>query len=89
MPAYSWKRPWPDFREAGALHSDVHGTLLVNAGTRLPIESWAGRDAKTPAVWLRTHPGVEVVCRDGSLVQRQGITDRAPDAAQVSDRFHL
>ncbi|MER6076664.1 transposase, partial [Streptomyces sp. NPDC001817] len=33
--------------------------------------------------------GVEVVCRDGSLVYRQGITDGAPDAVQVSDRFHL
>ncbi|MFE4869144.1 hypothetical protein [Streptomyces sp. NPDC056682] len=41
------------------------------------------------AAWLRTHPGVEVVCRDGSLVSRQGITDGAPDAVRVSDRFHL
>ncbi|MEU2358976.1 hypothetical protein ABZ599_39565 [Streptomyces misionensis] len=30
-----------------------------------------------------------MVCRDGSLVYRQGITDGAPDAVQVSDRFHL
>ncbi|MHC0432991.1 hypothetical protein ACX6XY_22855 [Streptomyces sp. O3] len=29
------------------------------------------------------------MCRDGSLVYRQGITDGAPEAAQVSDRFHL
>ncbi|MFB7337783.1 hypothetical protein ACFC00_40240 [Streptomyces adustus] len=47
------------------------------------------RDAGPPTAWLRTHPGVEVVCRDGSLVYRQGITDGAPDAVQVSDRFHL
>ncbi|MFD3377592.1 MULTISPECIES: hypothetical protein [unclassified Streptomyces] len=33
-------------------------------------------------------PGVEVVCQ-GSLVHRQGITDGAPDAVQVNDRFHL
>ena len=59
-----------------ALYADVYGTLLVDADTRL-------------AVWLRTHPGVEVVCRDGSLVYRQGITDGAPGAVQVSDRFHL
>ncbi|MFE3525350.1 transposase [Streptomyces sp. NPDC059161] len=59
------------------------------ADTRLPIELWAGRDAQQLAAWLRTHPGVEVVCRDGSLVYRQGITDGAPDAVRVSDRFHL
>ncbi|MCZ4612106.1 ISL3 family transposase [Streptomyces sp. Lzd4kr] len=72
-----------------ALYADVYGTLLVDADTRLPIELWAGRDAEQLAAWLRTHPGVEVVCRDGSLVYRQGITDGAPAAVQVSDRFHL
>nr|WP_237547802.1 transposase [Streptomyces sp. SID5476] len=39
--------------------------------------------------WLRDHPGVEVACLDGSLTYRQGITAGAPDAVQVSDRFHL
>jgi transposase len=72
-----------------ALYADVYGTLLVDASTRLPIELWAGRDAEQLAAWLRTHPDVEVVCRDGSLVYRQGITDGAPDAVQVSDRFRL
>ncbi|WP_406483587.1 transposase [Streptomyces sp. NBC_01615] len=47
------------------------------------------RDAEQLAAWLHTHPGVEVVCRNGSLVYRQGITEGAPDAVQVSDRFHL
>ncbi|GGV70230.1 hypothetical protein GCM10010277_81040 [Streptomyces longisporoflavus] len=37
----------------------------------------------------RSRPGVEVVCRDGSLVYRQGITDGATDAIQVSDRLQL
>jgi hypothetical protein len=72
-----------------ALYADVYGTLLADADTRLPIELWAGRDAEQLASWLRTHPGVEVVCRDGSLVHRQGIADGAPEAVQVSDRFHL
>ncbi|MEU6512441.1 ISL3 family transposase [Streptomyces sp. NPDC046942] len=72
-----------------ALYAEAYGTLLVDADTRLPIELWAGRDAEQLASWLRRHPGVEVVCRDGSLVYRQGITDGAPDAVQVSDRFHL
>ncbi|MDG9724952.1 MULTISPECIES: transposase [unclassified Streptomyces] len=37
----------------------------------------------------RTHAGVDVVCRDGSLVYRPGIADGAPNAMRVSDRFHL
>jgi hypothetical protein len=48
--------------------------------SRLPIDLWSGRDAEQLASWLRAHPGVRVVCRDGSLVYRQGITEGAPDA---------
>lgn len=72
-----------------ALYGDTYGTLLVDATTRLPLTLWEGRDAEQLGRWLRGHPGVEVVCRDGSLAYRQGITAGAPDALQVSDRFHL
>nr|WP_275427280.1 ISL3 family transposase [Streptomyces sp. NEAU-S7GS2] len=72
-----------------ALYADVYGTLLVDGDTRLPITLWEGRDAAPLADWLREHPGVEAVCRDGSLVYRQGITDGAPQALHVSDRFHI
>jgi hypothetical protein len=72
-----------------ALYADIYGTLLVDAESRLPIELWSGREAEQLASWLRAHPGVRVVCRDGSPVYRQGITEGAPHAVQVSDRFHL
>ena len=66
-----------------------YGTLLVDAETRLPIELWDSRDAQPLAAWLAAHPGIEVVCRDGSLVYRSAISTGAPKAVQVSDRFHL
>ncbi|WP_405547459.1 ISL3 family transposase [Streptomyces phaeochromogenes] len=72
-----------------ALYGDTYGTLLVDATTRLPLTLWEGRDAEQLGRWLREHPGIEVVCRDGSLTYRQGITAGAPEALQVSDRFHL
>lgn len=72
-----------------ALYGDAYGTLLVDATTRLPLTLWEGRDAERLGRWLRDHPGVEVACRDGSLAYRQGITAGAPNAVQVSDRFHL
>ncbi|MFI6150533.1 transposase [Streptomyces sp. NPDC051109] len=62
---------------------------MVDATTRLPLTLWEGRDAEQLSRWLRAHPGVEIACRDGSLTYRQGIADGAPDAVQVSDRFHL
>ncbi|MFF1918953.1 transposase family protein [Streptomyces sp. NPDC058239] len=70
-----------------ALYGDTYGTLLVDATTRLPLTLWEGRDAEQLSRWLRTHPGVEIACRDGSLTYRQGIADGAPDIVQVSDRF--
>lgn len=72
-----------------ALYGGTYGTLLVDATTRLPLTLWEGRDAEQLGCWLRQHPGVEVACRDGSLIYRQGITAGAPEAVQVSDRFHL
>ncbi|MEU5698523.1 hypothetical protein [Streptomyces aurantiacus] len=53
------------------------------------LTPWEGRDAEQLGRWLRGHPGVEIACRDGSLVYRQGITSGAPDALQISGRFHL
>ncbi|MFE4453092.1 transposase [Streptomyces sp. NPDC056796] len=72
-----------------ALYGGNHGTLLVDATTMLPLTLGKGRDAEQLSHRLREHPGVEVACRDGSLTYRQGITAGAPDATQVSDRFHL
>ncbi|MDL5199719.1 ISL3 family transposase [Streptomyces sp. ALI-76-A] len=72
-----------------ALYADTYGTLLVDADTRLPLTLWEGRDAEQLSRWLRGHPGVEIACRDGSLTYRQGTADGAPEAVQVSDRFHL
>ncbi|MGV9879574.1 transposase [Streptomyces sp. NPDC003006] len=72
-----------------ALYAEVYGTLLVNGDTRLPVTLWEGRDAAALVGWLREHPGVKVVCLDGSLTYRQGICDGAPEALQVSDRFQL
>ncbi|MFE9139501.1 transposase [Streptomyces sp. NPDC007355] len=72
-----------------ALYGGTYGILLVDATTRLPLTLWEGRDAEQLGRWLREHPGVEVACRDGSLTYRQGIAGGAPDAVQVSDRFHL
>jgi transposase len=72
-----------------ALYGRTYGTLLVDEETRLPITLWEGRDAETLRDWLLEHPGVQIACRDGSPIYRQGLTNGAPHAIQVSDRFHL
>ncbi len=66
-----------------------YGSLLIDAVTHRRIDVLADRKAATLADWLRTHPGVEIVCRDGSASYAEAVTLGAPAAVQVSDRWHL
>lgn len=47
------------------------------------------RSTESLARWLKEHPGVEVAARDRSHVYAQGLSEGAPGALQVADRWHL
>lgn len=67
----------------------VYGTILVDLETRQPIALLPDRTAETLSTWLKTHPGVEILSRDRSKTYKSGMSDGAPEAIQVADRFHL
>ncbi|GGY03130.1 transposase [Streptomyces minutiscleroticus] len=69
--------------------SHRYGTLLVDVESRLPLDAWDSREGEPVTGWLRAHPQVSTVCRDGSAVHRGAITAASPAIVQVSDRFHL
>lgn len=69
--------------------SHEYATVLIDAVTGQRIDVLPGRGAQVVADWLREHPGVQVVCRDGSATYAQAIRDALPAATQVSDRWHL
>jgi hypothetical protein len=64
-----------------------YATVLIDADTGARIDVLAGRGAEVVAGWLRAHPGVEVVCRDGSTAYAQAVRDALPNAVQVADRW--
>jgi transposase len=66
-----------------------YGTILVDLETRQPADVLDSRTAEAVAAWLRAHPGVEIVSRDRGSEYIKGVTEGAPEAEQVADRWHL
>ena len=67
----------------------VYATVLIDAETGRRVDVVPGRTADFAGKWLRDHPGVEVVCRDGSGAYGEAVRQALPGAVQVSDRWHL
>ena len=66
-----------------------YGTILVDLETHQPIALLADRKAETLVAWLEAHPDIKVLSRDRSKAYKSAMTEGAPDAIQVADRFHL
>jgi len=89
--------PIPDMPELKAVGVDEwswrrghrYGTIFVNLETHRAIDLLPDRSSDSVAQWLAQHPGITVVSRDRSDLYANGITQGAPRAVQVVDRFHL
>jgi transposase len=67
----------------------VYATVLIDAETGRRVDVLEGRTADVVEDWLRGHPGVEVVTRDGSGAYGEAVRSALPDAVQCGDRWHL
>lgn len=66
-----------------------YATVLIDARTRERVDVLPGREASTLEAWLRAHPGVAVVCRDGSAAYAEATRRALPEVVQVADRWHV
>lgn len=67
----------------------VYATILIDAETGRRVDVLEGRTADVVGDWLREHPGVEIICRDGSGAYGEAVRSALPDAVQCGDRWHL
>jgi transposase len=65
------------------------GTILVDLSTHQVIDLLPERSAESTASWMRSHPEIRYISRDRGKDYAQGATEGAPQATQISDRFHL
>jgi len=65
------------------------GTILVDLDSHEVLDVLAERSSQAAADWMRQHPEIDYVSRDRGKDYTQGASDGAPQATQVSDRFHL
>lgn len=67
----------------------TYGSILVDQETHQVVELVPGRAAEDVEPWLRAHPDVRIATRDRSTDYRNALNRAAPQAVQVTDRFHL
>jgi transposase len=66
-----------------------YGTLICDLERNQPIGWLPDRSVETVQAWLKKHPAIRVISRDGSTEYASAIRKGAPQAQQVSDRWHV
>lgn len=64
-------------------------SAIIDLDTTRPVAVFDCRYGGEIVQWFKSHPEISLVSRDGSRRYASIISEGAPQAAQVTDRFHL
>lgn len=84
------RRPTPTVAgidEFALLRGQRYATIIIDADTGQSVEVLPDHKRATVTTWLREHPGIRLMCRDGSGGFAQATTDANPGIVQVGDRW--
>lgn len=81
--------PFVGIDEFAFLKGHTYGTILCDLIRHEPVALLSDRNVDTVASWLKRHPVVKLVSRDGFRPFRQAISQASTTIIQVYDRWHL
>uniref|UniRef100_A0AAU3ICJ5 Transposase n=1 Tax=Streptomyces sp. NBC_01393 TaxID=2903851 RepID=A0AAU3ICJ5_9ACTN len=75
--------------EFALLKGHRYATIITNAETGERVEVLPDRRRDTVVAWVREHPGIRMLCRDGSGGFARAVREADSTIVQVIDRWHL
>src|SRR5260221_7598900 len=66
-----------------------YGTLICDLERSQPIDLLSDRSVETVSAWLKKHPSIDIVSRDGSSEYASAIKKGAPQARPASRPLHM
>lgn len=81
--------PFVGIDEFALLKGQTYGTIICYLITHKPVALLSDRNVDTVVSWLKRHPFVKLVSRDGFRPFREAVSQASATIVQVYDRWHL
>lgn len=81
--------PFVGIDEFALLKGHTYGTIICDLITHEPVALLSDRNVDTVVSWLKRHPFVKLVSRDGFRPFREAVSQASATIVQVYDRWHL
>jgi len=66
-----------------------YGTIFIDLETKKPIDLLISRNQIPVTEWLKNHPEIKLITRDGSKTYAKAVTEASSTILQVGDRWHI
>lgn len=67
----------------------AYGTLFIDLKTNTPMDLLDTRNQNSVTEWLKSHPEIELITRDGSKTYAKAVAEASSTILQVGDRWHI